>query len=240
MRVHLWTAGAAAVVAVCSVWAFAARADAHPSDFRTLTVDLVVGDRGLELIDAAVVPAAGPNYDPFPTVASRSAVASRVLESLALPASGVVVDVENSERYHEVGFAIRVDERAAAAWHGRVDTASLQRIAADEGLDRLKLSVCAAGGATPAAASDVAIVASRPGQTGVSPNDREGCTTWVLGVDDDPVTITVGGPAALAVTGVQAPHAVGAALAVLVGAALVGLGRSVGPPRPLRGAPSTR
>lgn len=39
-------------------------ASAHPSDLRTLTVELLFGSQGLEVIDAALV---GQSYEPFPS-----------------------------------------------------------------------------------------------------------------------------------------------------------------------------
>jgi hypothetical protein len=217
-----WLVGVAAVAVGC---ASAAPVDAHPSDFRTLTVDLVVGDGGLETVDAALVPADGQTFEPFPSVDARRAVASRVIAALALPADGATVDAENSERYHEVGFTIRVDARVGAAWDGRVDTAPFQQIVADEGLDRLKLSVCEAGVVIPGVAPDLTVVATRPGRTGVSPNDREGCTTWALGAHEDPVTIAVGGPTTLAATGTGPLALVLGASALVLGVLLIMVGQ---------------
>lgn len=59
-------------------------ASAHPSDFRTLTIDLIFGQTGLEVIDAAVVESSGPSYEPFPSVELRQAVAEEVLAALDL------------------------------------------------------------------------------------------------------------------------------------------------------------
>ena len=41
---------------------------AHPSDFDTLTIDLIFGADGLDTIDVAVVESTGSGYDPFPSV----------------------------------------------------------------------------------------------------------------------------------------------------------------------------
>ncbi len=113
----------------------------HPSDFETLTIDLLFGTGGLHAIDAAVV--VGPSYEPGPSVELRDMVAHQVLEALDLSEIPIDIDLENSERYHWVGFTIRFPDPSL---DGRptleVDTRPLQDIAADLGVEHLKLSIC--------------------------------------------------------------------------------------------------
>jgi hypothetical protein len=119
-------------------------ASAHPSDFETLTLDLLLGPEGLQAIDAAVVSQPGPSYDPIPSEDDRRAVATTVLQALGIPADDAHIDATMSERYHEVGFTISLDQPFASAGDGslRFETGPLEGIARDTGLKRLKLAVC--------------------------------------------------------------------------------------------------
>src|SRR5262245_56831671 len=117
-----------------------APAAAHPSDFATLTLDLLVGPDGLEAIDAAVVESAGPSHQPFPTSELKLAVATDVLGALHVPLDQVEIDGETSERYHEVGFLVRFHEPSfGTELPLSIDTTDLQRIAADRDMSGLKL-----------------------------------------------------------------------------------------------------
>jgi hypothetical protein len=176
-----------------------APATAHPSDFATLTLDLLIGPDGVEAIDAAVVESAGPIYQPFPTSELKLAVATDVLEALHVPLDQVDIDAETSERYHEVGFLVRFHEPSLGTemplWFNTTD---LQRIAADRDLSRLKLSVCGitAGnnGASQSTLSRLDIHASQPGQPVTGPDrglDRPACSAWALTTTDQPVSIVI-------------------------------------------------
>ncbi|MGH9894953.1 MAG: hypothetical protein ACREA0_23820, partial [bacterium] len=137
-------------------------ASAHPSDFRTLTIDFIFGQDGLEAIDAAVVESSGPSYEPFPSVELRQAVAEEVLAALDLSDAAASIDAEMSERYHQVGFLITFEEpRPGHQETFQLDTNHLQAIAEDTNLERLKLSVCAEGSETSNA---IEIHASRDGR----------------------------------------------------------------------------
>lgn len=194
----------------------AAPAQAHPSDFATLTLDFLVGPSGLEAVDAAVVASTGTPYETFePEV--RHDVALLALEQLGVDPDAVSIELE-SERYHWVGFMIRLHEPTL----GRtgpllIETSELQRRTADLGLAHLKVSVC---GVTPGAErSDSRVLGEllieatdggrRPGG-----HDREACRVWQLDPDEDPAVVQVG-PTMLAETdgpGVGTAAALAAAL----------------------------
>jgi len=129
---------AAAAFSPLGLFALPVPATAHPSDFETLTLDLLVGPRGLEVIDAAVVESGGPSYEPFPTSDVKRDVALKVLGALDVASNGVVVDPEVSARYHEVGFLVRFKDPSLGAESPlRINTAELQELVADETLCRL-------------------------------------------------------------------------------------------------------
>lgn len=125
-------------------------ADGHPSDFGTLTIDLLIAQGRLTAIDAAVVVSEGPSYEPFPENDLKRQVAANLLRTLELPLEGVHVDVEMSELYHEVGFLVRVEESSPRRRVPlRIETGDLQSVATDAGMDRLKLSICGASEESP-------------------------------------------------------------------------------------------
>jgi hypothetical protein len=167
-------------------------ASAHPSDFETLTVDLLMGARGLEGIDAAVVP--GQTYEPLVATGVKHDVATEVLDALDLPPSGVDIDAEMSERYHEAGFVVRFDEPSLGATAPlSIDTTHLQAIVDDRRLGRLKLSVCGVTqGAEPSeeVLPRADVQASERGRQPVG-LDREACEVWVLEPADRPVSIAI-------------------------------------------------
>jgi hypothetical protein len=170
---------------------------AHPSDFETLTLDLLMGPRGLESIDAAVVP--GTTYEPFIASEVKRDVAMEVLDALDLPMSGVDIDAEMSERYHEVGFLVRFDELGARVTLS-IATVDLQAIVDDRRLGRLKLSVCGVTqGAEPSeeVLSQADVQASERGRQPVG-LEREACEVWVLEPANTPVSIAITQPRAAA------------------------------------------
>jgi hypothetical protein len=171
----------------------ASAASAHPSDFRTLTVDLLFGPQGLEAIDAAVVEAKGPSYEPFPSVEYRQMVAASVLGALGLAESEAELDVELSERYHQVGFTIRFSRPSADRELLQFDTSQLQEVTTNLALDHLKVSVCAVEASLfPLLDID----ASEPGRPPEARRqERSWCEIWLLSPDDTPVSISVMSPA---------------------------------------------
>jgi hypothetical protein len=165
-------------------------ARAHPSDFRTLTIDLIFGQDGLEAIDAAVVESSGPGYEPFPSLELRQAVAEDVLAALDLSDAAASIDAAMSERYHQVGFLIKFEEPFPGHQETfQLDTNTLQAIAENTDLERLKLSVCADVSETFNA---LEIDASRDGRAPIyATNERPWCRTWEVAIADSPVTVSV-------------------------------------------------
>jgi hypothetical protein len=191
------TASLVAGIVLSPLGLVSAPATAHPSDFSTLTLDLLIGPDGLKAIDAAVVESAGPSYAPFPTSELRQAVATDVLEALHVPLDQVDIDAETSERYHEVGFLVRFHEPSLGTELPlSIDTTDLQRIAADRNLSRLKLSVCGVTAETrvpdQSTLSRLDIQASQSGQhPRAEPRDRQACSVWALTTTDQPVSILI-------------------------------------------------
>lgn len=170
-------------------------AEAHPSDFETLTLDLLIGVEGLRWVDAAVVESGGPGHEPFPTAGRRHDVAVGVLEALEMPLDHVEIDAEGSARYHEVGFLIEFPRPFLDSTSDlRIDTSDFQRLTADAGLERLKLSVCGASqdpdSADPDVLAGLDVSATQPGRSPAG-IDRPGCEVWTLTPADTAVTITV-------------------------------------------------
>jgi hypothetical protein len=188
-------------------------ANAHPSDFRTLTIDLIFESEGLVTIDAAVVESFGPGYEPFPSVDLRQQVAEDVTAALGLEGAAASINPELSKRYHEAGFFVVFDQPQPGNGESlRVDTAPFQAIAASANLDVLKLSVCSEIFET---FDELSIDASDPGRAATdSRAERPWCEIWELGVDDPPVTISIG-PFALPMTGFSLIQWWIAALAIL-------------------------
>lgn len=165
-------------------------ARAHPSDFRTLTLDLIFGPEGLEAVDAPVVEATGPSYEPFPSQELRREVAEKALAALGVSDSPASIDAELSERYHEVGFLVTFEEpRPGQGRAFRFDTDQLQAIANDTNLDWLKMSVCAEDAETFNA---LEIEASTDGRAPAdNTSERSWCQIWKLATADAPVTISI-------------------------------------------------
>ena len=185
-----WRFSLIALCAMTVLGAFPLPAAAHPSDFRTLTLDLIFGPDGLVAVDAAVVEAVGPSYAPFPSAELRQAVAEQVLAALDLATSQASIDAELSERYHEVGFLITFEEPLPGQGEAfRVDTEQLQAIARNTNLDWLKLSVCAEDSET---FNELEIQASSDGRAPAdNTSERSWCQIWKLRTADSPVTISV-------------------------------------------------
>lgn len=194
-------------------------ASAHPSDFSTLTIDLIFGQDGLEAIDAAVVESSGPSYEPFPSVELRQAVAEEVLAALDLSDAAASIDAAMSERYHQVGFLIKFDEpRPGHQETFQLDTNPLQAIAENTNLQRLKLSVCADASETFNA---LEIHASRDGRAPIqTTNERPWCRIWEVAIAGSPVTVSVEA-LALPLTGLPIVPAAIAALSLLAAGYLV-------------------
>jgi hypothetical protein len=180
----------AVLVAVAGIAASPRAAVAHESTLDALTLDLLLDQSGLVVVDGATNHA---TYPEAPSPAERAVIAERVGEALGIASRDVQLDAESSTLYHEVGFRMSLHaafSNALPAGAVQIDTAPLQEIAADFG--KLILDVC--GVAKPGIA--VAVKSSRaagaPGSTSVgAPQiDRSDCHVWNLGVDDPPVQIT--------------------------------------------------
>lgn len=182
-------------------------ASAHPSDFETLTIDLLFGADGLYVIDAAVVESSGPSYLPGPTTELRKRVARRILEALGLSDIPFDIDLENSERYHWVGFTIRfhdpsLDRRPMLQF----STLPLQDIVADLDLKQLKLTICHGY-------SD----SLDPRDIGRRIGNEIGCNGRFLTPGDEPHSITVMTREELPMTGVPITTLVAGGLVISVG-----------------------
>lgn len=216
---------AVAMLGTLLLWGLSASpAAAHPSDFDTLTVDLLVGSRGLWAIDAAVVVSDQPPYETVETDV-RADVARQVLAALQAPTESAEINAEDSERYHWVGFVIGfADPALGVTTPIEIDTSQLQALTADLGLAYLKISVCGVSD-TPEysqpsreAFGGLVVSASEEGRrpTGF---DREVCEVWLLQPDDEAPTIAVQ-PAMLPATGTALTWIVTLS-SVLVGCGLV-------------------
>jgi hypothetical protein len=218
------------LLGVCGFLAFdATPASAHPSDFDTLTIDLLLTPRGVEVIDAALVAAPGPSYLPLPSEDDRRNVAGAILDTLGIKPSRASIDAARSERYHENGFTIRLTDGFSNAGRGelQLETGRLQEIAAARRLSRLKVAVCDASAenlSTILSALTVDVSASRPGR-GPDPNpsrgERADCTVWDIAPNDAPVRVRARVvPLALASTGGGQRSARTATVLICIGLAL--------------------
>lgn len=202
--------------------AVALPAEAHPSEFDTLTLDLLIGVEGLRWVDAAVVESAGPGYEPFPSPEKRHDVAVGVFEALEMPLEQVEIDADASARYHEVGFLAEFRQPSLGSNSVlRIDTADLQRLIADAGLERLKLSVCGVTqnpeSSDPAVLTALDVLATQSGRSATG-LDRPGCDVWALTAADAAVSITVRAeaPRDPGLNGILIPTAALAALLIAV------------------------
>jgi hypothetical protein len=175
-------------------------AGAHPSTLDALTVDLLLDESGLVVVDAATNHA---TYEEAPSPDERAAIARRVGDALGISWDSVQLDPGSSTLYHEVGFRMSLHApftNALPAGAVRLDTAPLQAIAGDFG--ELVLDVCGVDALGIQLEVTSSMPASPPDSTsaGAPGIDRTYCHTWNLGVDDPAVAITaratVHGPAA--------------------------------------------
>lgn len=187
----------------------------HPSDFGTLTVDvLITGDR-IRGIDAAVVPVAGPSYEPFVPVERKRSIAIEILGALEIPADAATIQAEMSDRYHEVGFMVTFLSTTTKV--ERVYSKGFQEIARENGLSRLKLSVCAANDQE---ISDLdADRLGRPADPGRG--ERHGCVVWELSSTDPPVSFWLTTRNAIPRTGAITYPALAGIFALLAGVVLL-------------------
>ena len=220
----------AIIVAVVLLLVPARPAVAHPSDFDTLTLDLLIGPDGLAAVDAAVVQGSGPGYEPFPSVALKRDVADQVLQVLQIPTSGVEINAQASPRYHEVGFHISfADPSLGHTASLTVDTRDLQELARSHDMEQLKISVCGVADdgeqSDRQVLDDLDIRADRPGQAPAL-GERAACRIWPVHHQDAALSFVVT-PQQLAETGHATSHAVGLAmLLVLLGWAMRTVRRS--------------
>jgi hypothetical protein len=186
---------AVAILAGTVSVAFPLGASGHASDFETLTLDFLFGPKGLEAVDAAVVESKGPGYEPFPASEFKRDIALDVLQSLQVALRTVDIDVEMSERYHEVGFLVRFDAPSLGVSSPLlIETLRLQQIASKARLSRLKLSMCGVtdgGGASDEdMKAELHIQASSAGRPPVD-WDREACQVWSVNTTDESFSIVV-------------------------------------------------
>lgn len=209
---------------------------AHPSDFRTLTLDFLVGQEGLEVIDAAVVPAMGPGYEPVLSEEEKHAIAVNVLNALSISAADVVIDADMSNRYHEVGFAVRFSRPLPSSESPlRIQSERLQQITRDVGLERLKLGLCAvADEQSSLPAPDVE--ATEAGRlSDPDSNERAGCMIWEIAPTDPSISIRLQPTEALAQTGSSIGVATAGLMVLLVGLVLFAASRTRSSPDLNRG-----
>ncbi len=165
-------------------------ASAHASDASTLTLDLLVDQQGLRVIDAA---AQAATYNLRPSESQRLIVATEVLDALGVARDDADINAAKSERNHEVGFTVRLRRpftNGSARGAVYVRSKRLQQIAAVAS-ERLKLEVCPVDVSDPRLKPR--IDADHPGHDPVqlaAHYDREDCTVWSLGRSDPPVALT--------------------------------------------------
>jgi hypothetical protein len=164
-------------------------AGAHPSPLDSLTLDFIVDQSGLVVIDGAANRA---TYDPdAPSAAERSVIVDQVVEALGIPRDSVQVDAAKSDLYHEVGFRVSLHQPFTndADSGVRIDTSPLQTIAAS--LGTLTFEVCRTSQFGLTLATDATAPASAPDPQGAgNAVDRADCHTWVLRADDPAVVVT--------------------------------------------------
>jgi hypothetical protein len=198
VRTRVCACGVVALAVVLGLVTTPTPAGAHPSALNSLTLDFIVDQSGLVVIDGAANRA---TYQDAPSPAERSAIAGQVLGAVGIPSDTAQVDDEKSDLYHEVGFRISLHApfvNATEAGAVRIDSGPLQAIAAS--LGTLTLDVCrvVTPGLTLSMDTDRPSTSPDPTGAGAPQTDRADCRTWVLGADDPPVVITahVTGPAA--------------------------------------------
>ena len=200
-------------------------ADAHPSDSETLTIDLLLSTDGLLTIDAAMNP--GPSYDLHQSESDRADVAAAVIESLGIDPANASINAALSDRYHEVGFVVRLREPYTNGSRGelQVESTRLQQIAAARNIKRLKLALCDTFTSDAARVSSPFVIAASATAPGREPDpqriERYGCRVWEFGQTDTPVSIAARlVPRSLATTGGGLPSVAIGALLICFGFAL--------------------
>jgi hypothetical protein len=178
------------VVATAGIVGSPRRASAHASALDALTLDLLLDQSGLVVVDAATNHA---SYDEAPPPPERAAIATQVLEAIGVPADSVQVDPDRSSLYHQVGFTLAFHAafaNGAEPGQVRIDSAPLQTIAATFGT--LTLDVCriARSGLVLTVDATAPPTAPDPGGAGAPQTDRADCRTWRLGPNDPPIVVT--------------------------------------------------
>jgi hypothetical protein len=175
---------------VVAVLGLPASAGAHQSSHDALTLDLILDEGGLVVIDAASNHA---TYQEAPSSAERASVASQVVEAIGASADTVQVDSETSSLYHEVGFEVTFHEAFANGTQPgqvQIDSAPLQAIAADFGTLHLDVCRVAVPALTLTVDATAPAAAPDPSGAGASQIDRADCRTWRLAPTDPPVVVT--------------------------------------------------
>ncbi|HEY3671012.1 MAG TPA: hypothetical protein VGN51_08760 [Acidimicrobiia bacterium] len=190
MRVRVWTCGVVALVAAVGFVLLPTPAGAHPSPLDSLTLDFIVDQSGLVVIDGAANRATYDSDAPSP--AERSGIVDQVVEALGIPRDAAQVDAANSTLYHEVGFRVSLHAPFANTADGgvRIDPSALQPIAAS--LGTLTLDVCRVVAPELNLTVDAAVPASQPDPSGAGApqTDRADCHTWALHAEDPPMVVT--------------------------------------------------
>jgi hypothetical protein len=188
--VKRWPIGWVMVAIVVGVPVLGTRADGHPSDLNTLTLDLILDRGGVSLIDAAANHA---TYDDVPTAAQRGDIATAVLDALGVSRDSTEVDATSSLLYHEVGFTIWLHQplaNTAVPGQVQIDTGSLQQLAAAS-VGRLELDVCRVATPDQTFELQASIPPTAPDPAGAgAATDRLDCGSWTLQGEDVPVSIT--------------------------------------------------
>ncbi len=172
------------------------RADAHPSAARTMTMDLIMGEGGLVLIDVAAN--RGDDANGFPpeqrlSPEQRSDLANELLAAFGIPTATAQVDAQASVLYHDVGFTIALHApfaNGASPGELAFSTSPLQALAASAAGD-LRLDVCRDTLSTAALRVDSSPPASPPDPAGAGAPEtgRSDCASWTVGPDDPPAII---------------------------------------------------
>jgi hypothetical protein len=170
-------------------------AEAHPSNYETLTLDFLIGGDGLKWIDVAVVP--GTSYEPFATVEAKSDIARRILATLNVPVDDVSINPMLSALYHEAGFLITFKQPGLGFSSDlRINSTGIQRIAKDAGTRLLRLDIC--GAAESPGSSDIDVLSGLDIDAKRPPNrppdgfeDRGACKVWTMTTTEYAASITV-------------------------------------------------
>jgi hypothetical protein len=181
--------GLAVVLVLAALAASTSAAHAHPSAPNTLTVDLVLDDAGLVMIDVA---ANRTSVTDAPSPDERAVLADELLDALGVPRASAKVDPAESLLYHEVGFTIRMapsSSNTAVPGGFTFDTAALQRVAAGS-VGNLLVDVCQASSSVGELTITANAPSGPPDEVGAGvATDRVGCRMWGLPPDGNPVHV---------------------------------------------------